>query len=70
MKTSELPDIVRWKKGFELLDELRRQEIRESSILVDAPILQSAFDSALFLQTKKSETGLGKLGVLLARMSK
>ena len=69
MKKTNIPDSLRWKEGFELLEEFRRKEIRESTIVKDAPVLQSALDSAIFLNTQKKETGLGKLGILLKRMS-
>ena len=65
-----LPDHVAWKKGFEELDDFRRREIRGSTILVDAPLLQGALVSARFRTIRKPETGLGKLGELMAKMKK
>lgn len=70
MKDQSIPDVISWKRGFEKLAEFRRKEIRESNILKDIELLQSALDSALFLRSKKSETGLGELGLLLAKMNR
>ena len=69
MKDQVIPDVIAWKRGFEKLDEFRRNEIRKSDILKDIELLQAAFDSALFLQSKKRATGLGELGMLLAKMN-
>lgn len=66
--TNRIPDHLAWKRGLEELDDFRRKEIRESSILRDAPLLQGALESARFLQILKPETGLGKLGQLMAKM--
>ena len=70
MKDQAIPDVIAWKKGFEQLEEFRRKEVRESDILKDINLLQSALDSALFLRSKKCETGLGELGLLLAKMNR
>ena len=69
MKDQAIPDVIAWKRGFESLEEFRRKEIRESDILKDIELLQAALDSALFLRSKKRETGLGELGLLLAKMN-
>ncbi len=63
-----IPDVIAWKRGFEELEELRRQRIRESSIIVDAPILEDALESARYLGHKKAPTGLGELANLLEKM--
>ena len=70
MKKQTIPDVILWKRGFERLEEFRRKEIRESSIIRDVELLQGALDSAIFIGSKRRETGLGHLGVLLAKMNK
>ncbi len=69
MKDQGIPDAIAWKRGFEYLEEFRRKEIRESNILNDIELLQAGLDSARFLRLKKRETGLGELGLLLAKMN-
>lgn len=70
MKTKDTPDIVAWKRGFEKLEEFRRKEIRQSSILRDAEKLEGMLESARYIGVSKPESGLGKLGVLLARLNR
>lgn len=70
MQKSAAPDAIAWKKGFEELEEFRRREIRESSILRSGPALQGMLASARFTGHKKSQTGLGKLGELMAKMKR
>lgn len=70
VKNQGIPDVIAWKRGFERLEEFRREEIRESSILKDLELLEGAYQSAIFLASKKMETGLGELGKLLAKMKR
>jgi hypothetical protein len=70
MSKSTVHDFLLWKRGFERLEEFRRKEIRKSSIPRGAPALQDVLDSARFLGCKKPETGLGKLGLILAKIYK
>jgi hypothetical protein len=68
--TREVPDVIKWKSGFGRMEELRRQEIRESTILRDLPFLNDAYESALHLGFQKKKTsGLGELGKLLIKMN-
>lgn len=70
MKTGTVPDIVAWKRGFEKLERFRRKEIRASSILIDAERLEGMLESARFRGISKPESGLGKLGVMLAKLNR
>lgn len=62
--------MLAWKRGFERLEEFRRKEIRESCILKDLELLEGAYQSAIFLESKKRQTGLGELGKLMAKMNR
>lgn len=63
-----IPDVIAWKRGFEMLESYRRKRIRESSILKDAAVLEDALESAKFLGHTKAPTGLGELAELLTKM--
>jgi len=67
---SDIPDYIAWKKSFDSLEEFRRVEIRQSSILKDLPLLNDAYESAVFMGYKNpgKRSGLGELGKLLIKM--
>ena len=67
-------DVERMISGFESsreqLEKLRIRTIRESNIVRQAPVFDAAFQSAKFTGFTKPQTGLGELGLLLAKMNK
>ena len=64
--------IVAISRGFESaredLERLRIERIRNSNILKDGPILQSAFESAKFLGVSKPISGLVELRRILSKI--
>ncbi|MGE3466932.1 MAG: hypothetical protein AB7J13_08365 [Pyrinomonadaceae bacterium] len=51
MKEEDLPDMVRWKRGFERgaakLEEIRRKEIRASNTVKAIPRFDGLFEMAI-----------------------
>lgn len=52
------------------LEKLRVEKIRNSSILVDGPLLDDAYESAKFLRSKKPMTGLIRMREILTKMNR
>jgi len=59
-----------FEKDREHLENLRIETIRSSDIVRQAPAFDTAFESAKFTGFKKPQTGLGELGILIAKMNK
>jgi len=70
MKTDVERMIRGFENGREQLEKLRIKTIRESDIVRQAPAFDTAFMSAKFTGFKKPITGLGELGILIAKMNK
>jgi len=51
MKEEDLPDLIRWKRGFERgaakLEEIRRKEIRASDAVTAIPRFDGLFEMAI-----------------------
>lgn len=69
---SDVSDIIAimrgYKNGHEQFEKLRLDRIRHSSILIDGPLLQGAFESSKFLKYRKPISGLVELRALLSKM--
>lgn len=59
--------VNRWKKTGELLEKLRREDIRKANLEQSILAFDGVFESALFLQPNKKTSGLVEFHKILAK---
>ena len=59
--------VNRWKETGEFLENLRREEIRNSNLIESIGVFDDAFRSALWLNQAKKTSGLVEFHRLLAK---
>lgn len=59
--------VKNWKRTGEFLENLRREEIRNSDLEQTILALSDAFESALFLEPNKKTSGLVEFYKILAK---